>query len=55
MVEQIRSTRSRQRCCHRNEVEAKLDEICRDMVGLETILNENSQQRDKSKFEAGKK
>ena len=52
---QYRSTGSRQRCQGQNKIETKLVEICRDMVELETILSENSQQRDKAEFEAEKK
>ena len=29
--------------------------MCRDMVGLENILSEKSQQKDKAEFEAAKK
>ena len=35
-------------------IEANLVEMCRDTVGLETILSENSLQRDKAEFEAEK-
>ena len=38
-----------------SKIEAKLVEMCRNMVGLQTTLSENSQQRDKAKFEAEKK
>jgi len=38
----------------KTEIEAKLDELRREKDGLETILSETSQQRDKAEFEAGK-
>ena len=37
---QIRSTGGSQRCSGQNEVEAKLNSICIDMVGLKAILFE---------------
>ena len=36
------------------EIKTRLDKMQRDMDGLETIMSENSQQREKVKFEAGK-
>ena len=38
----------------KTEIEAKLDELRREKDGLETVLNETSQQRDKLEFEISK-
>ena len=46
---QIRSTGSSRTYSGRNEVEGKLNSICIHIVGLETILYENSQQCDKAR------
>jgi len=38
----------------KTEIEAKLDELRREKDGLETVLSETSQQRDKAEFELSK-